>query len=237
MASEPSLPKKNAWKIFDRISKTYDSTNRIISLGMDRSWRKKIAGYLPEGDNLYLLDLATGTGDQIIALMENSSRLNKAVGIDLSEGMLKIAKQKLSMKAYGERIELKRADAQELPFLNNEFDVATMTFGIRNVSDVSKTLKEIRRVLKSGGKLLLLEFSLPSFFFIRIPYLIYLRYILPKIGKWMSEDAYAYVYLNKTIETFPSGKAFLDLLKGAGFSKAGRYSLMLGSVSLYEAEK
>lgn len=237
MTPKPDLSREDVWKMFDRISPTYDATNRVISLGMDQRWRKKIANHFPEGDDLHLLDLATGTGDQIIALMEKSHQLSRATGIDLAEDMLEIGKKKLSMEPYKDRIEMQRADAQELPFSDSQFHVATMTFGIRNVPDVSKTLREIQRVLKLGGRLLLLEFSIPSFFLIRIPYLIYLRYILPKVGKWMSKDPHAYAYLNKTIETFPSGQAFLDLLKEAGFSKAKRHSLMLGSVTLYEAEK
>jgi len=237
MTPKPDLSREDVWKMFDRISPTYDATNRVISLGMDQRWRKKIANYFPKGDDLHLLDLATGTGDQIIALMEKSHQLSHATGIDLADDMLQIGKKKLSMKPYKDRVEMQRADAQELPFSDNQFHVATMTFGIRNVPDVSKTLCEIQRILKLGGKLLLLEFSLPSFLFIRISYLVYLRYILPKVGKWMSKDPHAYAYLNKTIETFPCGQAFLDLLQKAGFSKAKRHSLMLGSVTLYEAEK
>lgn len=223
--------RKNVWKMFDQISPTYDRTNRIISLGMDRSWRKKVASYLPPYKNLKILDLATGTGDQALALIQSQASIHSITGIDLSQEMLEIAKKKIPAK-----MRFLRADAEKLPFQQESFDAATFSFGIRNVTSLLDSLKEIYRVLKPKGRGLILEFSLPpqpirSFFFF------YLRYILPLVAGLISKNRSAYRYLNQTIEHFPSGKDFCLLMKEAGFSRVKAIPMNLGSVTLYIGEK
>ncbi len=222
--------------MFDKIASTYDQINRILSFGMDKSWRKKVALNLPSKKNLRILDLATGTGDQLLSLFEHGASIQRASGIDLAKEMLMIAKGKLSSKIYKDKIDLICADAQKLPFADNTFDAATFSFGIRNVPDPLKSLQEIYRTLKPQGKCLILEFSLPPKP-IRGSYLLYLRYILPRLGNFLSKQATAYTYLNKTIESFPSGDAFASLMKQAYFHKITLHPMALGAVTLYIGTK
>ncbi len=233
----PNPSRLEVWKMFDRISPTYDRINRILSFGMDRSWRKEVVRHLPSNQKeLRVLDLATGTGDQVIALFENKAHVGSAVGIDLSAEMLQLAKKKIGVKKYSGQVEFLRADAEKIPFGNDQFDAATFSFGIRNVNDPLSSLREIHRILKSRGRCLILEFSLPPVL-IRSFYLFYLRRILPKIGGLLSKQPAAYKYLNETIESFPSGTAFLDLMRKASFVSVKAYPMALGGVTLYLGEK
>jgi demethylmenaquinone methyltransferase/2-methoxy-6-polyprenyl-1,4-benzoquinol methylase len=227
---------QDSWKMFNKIAKTYDRINHILSFGMDRGWRRKVSQNIPAKKNLRLLDLATGTGDQLLSLFENGASIHKASGIDLAKNMLMIAKEKISPKLYKDKIDLICADAQKLPFADDTFDAATFSFGIRNVPNPLQALQEIYRTLKPQGKCLILEFSLPPKP-ILWPYLIYLRHILPRIGKCMSRQSSAYTYLNKTIETFPSGDAFASLMRQASFHKITLQPMALGAVTLYIGTK
>ncbi len=223
--------RENIWKMFDRLSPTYDRINRIVSFGQDKRWRKKVAQHLPGQKNLTILDLATGTGDQALALIQSKASIQSITGIDLSTEMLSIAKRKIP-----EKMEFLRADAEKLPFKNDSFHASTFSFGIRNVTDPLASLKEIYRVLKPKGRSLILEFSLPPKP-IRAFFLFYLRHILPRIAGLISRDYSAYRYLNQTIEYFPSGKEFCLLMKGAGFTKIRQIPMNLGAVTLYIGEK
>lgn len=232
---EPS--RHEIWKMFDQISPTYDRVNRAITLGLDVYWRKKMCSFLPQKKGISLLDLATGTGDQIIAIMERSQNISGAIGIDLAADMLEIGREKLRPKPYTKKVHLDNASAMEIPFADNTFDCATMSFGIRNVTDVPKCLKEICRVLKPGGRVLILEGTVPSYSVVKKIHLFYLRNCLPRIGGWISKRKDAYEYLNKTIETFPSGKAFCDLLTDAGFAAAKAHPLTFGIATIYTGDK
>lgn len=227
--SDPA--RQDIWKMFDLISPTYDRINRILSLGMDQGWRKKVATELPNRNHLKILDLATGTGDQIVSLLKSKASIQSVTGIDLSSEMLEIAKKKL-----GPQADLIRADAEKLPFPNSHFDAATFSFGIRNVTDPIRSLKEIHRVLKLKGRCLILEFSLPPKP-IRGVYIFYLRHILPRIGGFLSRKPAAYRYLNQTIEHFPSGKEFCLLMREAGFTRIKAIPMALGGVTLYIGDK
>ncbi len=227
---------QDSWKMFNQIASTYDRINRVLSFGMDQGWRRKVAQNLPAKKNLRLLDLATGTGDQLISLFEHGASIYKASGIDLAKEMLLIAKDKVSLKLYKDKIDLICADAQKLPFPENTFDAATFSFGIRNVPNPLLALQEIYRTLKPQGKCLILEFSLPPQP-IRGMYLLYLRHLLPRIGNFMSKQSKAYTYLNRTIETFPSGDNFISLMKEASFRKLVQYPMALGAVTLYSGTK
>jgi demethylmenaquinone methyltransferase/2-methoxy-6-polyprenyl-1,4-benzoquinol methylase len=225
-------PRIESWKMFDRIARGYDRANRILSLGADRSWRKRLARHLPEG-KLALLDVATGTGDQLLALFgQKNIQIAQAFGVDLSQEMLHLAKEKLAHTPT----KLLLASADQLPFSKNFFDAATISFGIRNVPSPLTALQELHRVLKPQGKALILEFSIPPFP-IRPFHLFYLRHILPHVGRFLSRDPEAYRYLNQTIETFPYGKAFVNLMKQAGFSQLTVEPMMFGAVSLYVGVK
>jgi len=224
------------WKMFDRISPTYDKINRVVSLGRDQAWRRALVKHLPQKQALKLLDVATGTGDQLVALFEASKQIERAVGVDLSSDMLQIAEKKLAKKAYREQVVFQCADAEKLPFPSQTFDVTSLSFGIRNVPSPETALRELHRVLKPKGRALILEFSLPPYP-IRPVYLFYLRHLMPWIGGFFSKDREAYRYLNETIETFPHGKEFALLLKGAGFSRIEIHPMALGAVSLYVGTK
>lgn len=222
--------RKDSWKMFDRISKTYDRTNRILSFGMDLSWRKKLTNYLPEQENLKILDLATGTGDQVMAFLNSNASIESITGLDLSKEMLEIAREKVP------DIEFIEADAQKIPFSKEAFHAVSFSFGIRNVPSPTTALEEIYRVLKPKGRCLILEFSLPPKP-IRAFYLFYLRHILPWVGGLISKDKMAYRYLNQTIEHFPSGRDFCFHMEGAGFSQVQAIPMNLGTVTLYVGEK
>jgi demethylmenaquinone methyltransferase/2-methoxy-6-polyprenyl-1,4-benzoquinol methylase len=230
-------PSRNEiWKMFNEIAFTYDRINRILSLGMDRRWRRKVCSYIPLKKDLHILDLATGTADQLIALFESSASIEKAIGVDLAQDMLTIGQEKINKKIYQQKIELINADAEKLPFNACSFDVATFSFGIRNVLNPLNSLKEMYRVLNNSGVAFILEFSLPSFPF-RWGHLFYLRHILPKLGALFSNNTSAYRYLNETIETFPQGKNFCNLMEQVGFDQVTIQKMSLGAVSLYIGRK
>lgn len=223
--------KEHVSKMFNEISPTYDRTNRIISFGMDLRWRKKVAQFLPPYKNLKILDLATGTGDQALALIQSQASIQSITGIDLAKEMLEIAKRKIPSK-----MQFLVADAEKLPFRDETFDATTFSFGIRNVSSPLKALQEIYRVLKPKGRCLILEFSMPPQP-IRSFFLFYLRHVLPPIAQMISKNRSAYQYLNRTIEHFPSGKEFCYLMKEAHLSRIQMIPMNLGSVTLYVGEK
>jgi len=218
--------------MFNQISPSYDRINRILSLGRDLGWRKKVARHLPLRPHLQLLDLATGTGDQLKVFFQSASSIHKAYGLDIAEEMLALGRKKME----GYPAELLIGDAQNIPFDSNRFDAVTISFGIRNVEDPMLALKEMHRVLKHRGRCLILEFSMPPKW-IKPVYLLYLRHILPRLGSWLSKNQAAYRYLNETIETFPSGKSFLALMQSAGFAELKRYPMNGGSVTLYTGDK
>ncbi len=229
--------RREIWKMFNAISPTYDRVNRIMTGGIDRRWRKKMAAFLPQKENLSLLDCATGTGDQLFAILDRSPNITSAVGIDLADQMLKRAAAKLRDKPYAHKVKWERASASALPFADRTFDCLTISFGIRNVEDVAVTLKEFWRVLKDEGRLLILETSLPTNSLLRKLHLFYIRHVLPKLGGMISKNRSAYVYLNQTAETFPCGENFCSLLKEAGFKNIHAHPLMGGVVTIYAAEK
>lgn len=222
------MDKKHSYKLFNAIATSYDKTNRILSFGIDLYWRKKLCSHLPITDQMQLIDLATGTGDQLFTICKKHPNI-KGVGIDLSEKMLGLARRK--NKCGNIRFEV--GDAQGILFKTGRFDIATMSFGIRNVLSPIKCLKEIHRVLKNNGSCFILEFSMPSSLLIKHSYLFYLRNILPKIGKWLSSHHEAYTYLNKTIESFPKGSDFLKLMQEAGFQDTKQIPLTFGIASIY----
>ena len=230
--------KKRTWQIFDRIAGRYDLLNKILSGGVDRYWRKKIVRYLPHKKDLQLLDLATGTGDVIFTLLQNTSGVFKSlVGMDLSEKMMDIGQEKAQKYYLNNLVTFKKGDATAIPLTNERMDVVTMAFGIRNVADVPKTLSEIYRILKSKGRVIILEFSLPNNMLIKQLYLAYFRHVLPRIGGLLSGDKQAYHYLNQSVETFPYGRDFCQLLETAKFENVTAYSLSGGIATLYVGDK
>lgn len=226
--------RKQAAEMFDRISKTYDLLNVLLSFGIDRYWRWQTARRFEAGRHQKILDCATGTGDQLFAMLKRAKAPVDAVGIDPAPNMLAIAREKSAKRGLDCNFVVGKADS--LPFPDGSFDLLTMSFGIRNVEDVPHALREMRRVLKKGGRLAILEFSLPSSKIFRKLHLLYLQRILPKIGKCISGDDTAYTYLANTIATFPHGEDFCRLVKEAGFSICDYHPMTLGIVNLYVAE-
>ena len=227
--------KKTSFEIFNRIAKSYDSVNRILSFGLDIGWRKKVNTLLPQKNGLRLLDLATGTADQVIMLCDINPNIGSATGMDLSDEMLNIGREKV--KRFNGKIELHNGDAVQLPIEDAQYDALTMSFGIRNVPDVQASMREMYRVLGDGGKALILEFSLPKNPIVRFGHIFYLRYVLPLVGGLISGDYAAYKYLNTSIEAFPYGDDFCNLMRNAGFESVTAHPVTFGIATIYEACK
>jgi len=231
------LSKTESWKMFDRISQRYDFLNRLFSLGLDVVWRKRLVRYLPNQINQVVVDIATGTADVLLYLFQQNSNISRGDGIDLAENMLAIGRQKVQARQLQDKIVLQHGDAQQIPFPANQFDAATIAFGIRNMAEPVKVLKEIFRVLKPQGRALVLEFSLPQNRFLRSIYLIYLRHFIPALGTVLSGDGGAYRYLNRTVETFPSGRDFCALMESVGFKNIVAHPLTFGVATIYQGDK
>ena len=225
-----------AFKMFDRIAHRYDLLNRLLSFGTDVRWRKTMNRRIPAGKNLCVLDLATGTADVLIAMERACPNVTAGIGLDMSGGMLKYGQEKLIRLGLDQKYRLVRGDATALGLADAQFDAVTISFGIRNVLDVSQGLREMRRILKPGGRALILEFSLPANRPFRACYLFYFRNILPRLGALISGDSHAYTYLNKTVETFPYGEDFCKLMRDAGFEDVTATPLTFGIASLYQGE-
>ena len=229
--------KADSYKIFNRIHKRYDFLNRVFSFGQDIFWRYKVSQRIDKTDNQLLLDLASGTGDVAFSLLKHAPQISHAYGLDMAQNMLDTAAKKASRKKLIPKISFLKGDASSLPIPDESMNITTMAFGIRNVPDPLMVLNEMKRVLKPSGKTLILEFSLPQNPILKILHLFYLRFIIPPIGALISQDRFAYRYLNLTIESFPYGKAFCELMKEAGFKKVVYTPLTFGVVTLYQGEK
>jgi demethylmenaquinone methyltransferase / 2-methoxy-6-polyprenyl-1,4-benzoquinol methylase len=231
-----SLSKKaQVAKMFNNISHRYDFLNNLLSLGIDKIWRKKAISVLKELKPAKILDVATGTGEFALQALELNPE--KVIGIDISEGMLEIGRKKILAKNLGSKIELIQGDSEKIPFAQNKFDAVTVAFGVRNFEDLKRGLSEIRRVLRPGGMVVILEFSKPSKFPFKQVYSIYFRYILPRIGSIVSNDKAAYTYLPKSVEAFPDGEDFLHILHDVGFKNTQCSSLTFGISSIYIGTK
>lgn len=228
--------KSESYKLFDAIAGRYDVINTILSGGLHHFWRKALRRKLPESEEQRVLDLATGTADVALELVQDP-KVSKVFGIDLSRGMIDEGRAKVHRLHLDQRIQLDVGDAQALSFTDEQFHTATVSFGIRNMPDVPACLREMHRVLKPGGRCLILEFALPSSKVVRQLHLFYLRRILPVIGRMLSGHSTAYRYLNQTIEEFPYGPAFVALMREAGFENAGFRALTFGIVNLYWGDK
>lgn len=223
-------------EMFNRIAPTYDWLNAILSFGLDRRWRKIVTKYLLKRPDSLLVDLATGTCDQIIALRK-IREIKSFIGLDLSEKMLSLGKKKIDDIGLSSRVTLELGSALDIPLDSNSASAVTISFGIRNVTSPPKCLSEMYRILQTGGQVLILEFARPTSRIVKKGYLFYLRHVLPRIGKYISNDPEAYTYLNETIEEFPCGEEFLSLMKEASFRNTRAISLTFGIVNLYVGEK
>lgn len=227
--------KKQVENMFDNISTNYDGLNRVISFGIDQSWRKKVIKMVKESGAKSALDIATGTGDLAIALAKNG--IKKIVGLDISKGMLDVGRQKIKAQHLSDKIEMVQADSENLPYEDNTFDAITVAFGVRNFENLDQGLSEIYRVLKPKGVFVVLETSNPTRFPFKQGYTIYTKFILPVIGKLFSKDKSAYTYLSESASVFPFGEAFNNILKKNGFIEVKHYPQTFGVSTIYKASK
>ncbi|MDP2654169.1 MAG: bifunctional demethylmenaquinone methyltransferase/2-methoxy-6-polyprenyl-1,4-benzoquinol methylase UbiE [Candidatus Omnitrophota bacterium] len=223
--------------MFDSIARGYDTANRLLTFGMDLGWRRKMLQSLPEGNGLAALDIATGTGDVPILMAQEQPRITRIHGLDLARDMLAKAGEKIRAAGLEEKIELRHGDAMGLPFPPGTFDLVTTAFGIRNIPAVNKALMEIFRVLKPGGRVLILESSVPENILMKAGYIVYLRAFMPLIGWAVSGNYKAYRYLNQTTERFPCGERFCRILKQTGFLNPKARPLCGGAATIYSADK
>ena len=221
-------------KMFDNIAGHYDFLNHFLSLGIDKIWRKKMIAELVKVQPKTILDVATGTADVAINCIKQL-KINDLhiTGIDISNEMLNVGRQKLIAEKMTERIELLSGDSENLPFQNNIFDAVTVAYGVRNFENLEQGLTEMHRVLQPKGKLVVLEFSKPCLFPFKQLFNIYFKYILPMIGKLTSKDSRAYSYLYESVQAFPDGADFLTVLTKIGFKNTQCTPLTLGICSLY----
>lgn len=230
-----SSKKSQVALMFNNISEKYDFLNHFLSFGIDRLWRRKAINMLKPFEPKMILDAATGTGDLAIASLR--LKPNKVIGIDISEGMLSHGVQKINKKQLDGLIELQIGDSEDLNFDENYFDAAMVAFGVRNFENLQRGLSEIRRVLKPGCPLVILEFSQPKIFPIKQIYNLYFKNILPAIGRKFSKDKSAYKYLPDSVLSFPEGKYFLGEMRTAGFQSTRAKRLGFGIASIYFAVK
>lgn len=236
MNNEISERKKESYKIFNEIASTYDLLNHTLSLGIDIYWRNKLLKHLPNTDSINALDLATGTGDVALTLVKDQ-RIKKITGIDLSKGMIDVGVQKVKKKGLEKKIFLMLGDGVNIPAADSSFDLTTISFGIRNFSDPQKSLFDVHRVLKSNGRIMVMEFAIPTNPLFRAIYFFYFRHLLPTIGNLVSKHKDAYTYLNKSVEDFPYGDDFLKLMDNAGFKNLKKHNLTFGIAMLYIGDK
>jgi demethylmenaquinone methyltransferase/2-methoxy-6-polyprenyl-1,4-benzoquinol methylase len=227
--------KENVRKMFNDISGKYDFLNHFLSFGVDYSWRRKFVGQLSAYKPRKILDVATGTGD--LAFMICNLEPEKVTGIDIAGNMLAIANQKAVQKRLGNRVHFLEGDAESLSFPDASFDAVTVAFGVRNFEDLEKGLSEMRRVLRPGGVMMILEFSHPASFPMKQFYNFYSKRLIPIIGKVVSGNKQAYSYLPESVSAFPSGRDFLFIMEKTGLKMVSRRILTYGVATIYTGEK
>lgn len=221
--------------LFDAIAYRYDLLNHLLSGGIDLYWRRRAVEELREASPKRILDVATGTGDFAIA----ACRLHpeRIIGIDISQKMLAIGRAKILRRGLGGTVELRSGDAEQIPWEGEPFDAAIVAFGARNFQHLEIGLSEMHRVLRPGGRIVVLEFSRPAHPLFRRVYLFYFKRVLPLIGRLISRSSEAYAYLPETVLHFPEGPAFLGALRNVGFSHTGERRLTFGIATIYVGTK
>lgn len=232
-----SAPKKEqVAEMFNNISGTYDFLNHFMSLGVDVLWRKMAIRELLKIQPQYLLDVATGTGDFAFEALR-ILKPEKIIGVDISKGMLEVARKKISDRKLEDRFEVRLGDSEKLLFEEDTFDAITVAYGVRNFEDLDKGLSDMYRVLKPNGKVVILEFSKPKVFPVKQGYNLYFKYITPTIGRIFSKDASAYSYLPESVAAFPDGSDFTARMVQCGFRDTKARPLAFGICSIYTGIK
>ncbi|MVO09037.1 bifunctional demethylmenaquinone methyltransferase/2-methoxy-6-polyprenyl-1,4-benzoquinol methylase UbiE [Flavobacterium sp. TP390] len=227
--------KEQVAQMFDAIATNYDGLNRVISFGIDVSWRKKVLQLVANTKPETILDIATGTGD--LAILMTKTDAKEIIGLDISAGMLEIGKQKINEKKLDHKITMVLGDSENIPYPDSYFDAITVAFGVRNFENLEKGLAEILRVLKPNGIFVILETSVPTRFPYKQGYAFYTRFILPLIGKLFSKDKVAYKYLSDSANIFPFGEALNNILRKIGFIDVKHLPQTFGVATIYHASK
>jgi demethylmenaquinone methyltransferase / 2-methoxy-6-polyprenyl-1,4-benzoquinol methylase len=228
--------KEQVADMFNNIAGRYDFLNRLLSAGIDVSWRRKAIAEIASLKPQRILDVATGTADVALLTMEQLQPA-EIIGIDISEGMLSLGREKIKAKGWENKIQLITGDSAALPFPDHHFDAITVAFGVRNFQDLEKGLREMYRVLRPGGKLVVLEFSQPHAPVVKQAYQLYMNWVTPQIGKVFSQNKAAYQYLNDSVQAFPEGQSFLNILHEASFTPTYLKRLAFGICTIYCAGK
>lgn len=227
--------KEEVAEMFNNISKKYDFLNHFLSLGIDKIWRRKAVKKLKAIEPKKILDLATGTGDFAIALLKLNP--TEIVGMDISSGMLEVGKTKMIKRKVDDIISMRLGDSEDLPFEDGYFDALTVGFGVRNYENLEKGLSEMLRVLRPGGKAVILEFSKPKKFPVKQYYAFHSKYIIPFFGKRISKDTKAYEYLPESVAAFPEGKDFENILTKLGYKNVEAQLVSGGIATIYSGIK
>jgi demethylmenaquinone methyltransferase / 2-methoxy-6-polyprenyl-1,4-benzoquinol methylase len=227
--------KEQVAQMFDNISGEYDGLNKVISLGTDASWKKKILEMVKLQNPTLILDIATGTGDLAILFAETSAK--EIIGLDISQGMLEIGKKKIIAKNLDAKIKMVLGDGENIPYPDDYFDTITIAYGVRNFENLEIGLKDILRVLKPNGTFLILETSVPTKFPFKEGYYVYTNFIMPTIGKLFSKDKKAYTYLSNSAQNFPFGEALNNILRKIGFIDVVAMPQTMGVATIYKASK
>jgi demethylmenaquinone methyltransferase/2-methoxy-6-polyprenyl-1,4-benzoquinol methylase len=235
-ASSKLSKKEQVADMFNNIASKYDFLNHLLSLGIDKGWRTKAIKSIERIAPIKILDVATGTGDLAIAAAKKISD-SSVVGIDIAAQMLEVGKVKIKDKNLSARIEMIVGDSEALPYEDNHFDAVLCAYGVRNFQDLPKGLNEMCRVMRTGGRLAILEFSQPKTFPVKQVFFLYFKYIMPLFGKLVSKHSTAYNYLPESVMAFPEGQDFCNILTQCGFKNVQSRPLSFGITSLYTAEK
>jgi len=227
--------KEQVTQMFDRVSTNYDALNRILTFGIDVGWRKKVVKMVMGSGARKVLDVATGTGD--LAILFGKEATDEVVGLDISPGMLEIGKNKVEREDLDGKVKMIIGDSEDMDFPDGYFDAVTVAFGVRNFEDLEKGLKEILRVLRPGGMLVVLETSQPEGAVVKPLFRFYSRYVIPNIGKMLSKDKKAYDYLPESAAAFPYGETFNNILLKSGFITSKVHPQTFGAATIYQAIK
>ncbi|MBA3827346.1 MAG: bifunctional demethylmenaquinone methyltransferase/2-methoxy-6-polyprenyl-1,4-benzoquinol methylase UbiE [Taibaiella sp.] len=222
--------------MFNNIASKYDFLNHFLSLGIDKGWRKKAIAAIAATNPSNILDVATGTGDMAIAAAKKITP-KKITGIDIADQMLEVGRKKITAANLDNIIHLQTGDSEALPFADKQFDAVMCAYGVRNFEHLQQGLQEMYRVMKPGGKVVILEFSHPKSFPVKQLYSFYFKYILPVVGKMVSKHSRAYTYLPESVMAFPEGRVFCAQLEACGFKNATARPLTFGVTTLYTAIK
>ena len=232
---EVMAKKEKVQEMFNGIAPKYDLLNHLLSMGIDKSWRRKAMRELEGGRRRTVLDIACGTGDFSIEALRHG--VERVVGADISENMLAVAREKAREKGLEDRLEFRYGDSENLDFEDGTFDAVTVAFGVRNFEHLERGLAEMCRVLRPGGKVVVLEFSTPERFPMKQLYRFYFKQILPRVGGFVSGDRKAYEYLPASVFAFPQGDRFLQIMRSCGYKNVAQRRLTFGIASLYTGEK